>query len=172
MIRRVAFDEAGGFRTELIAGEEPELCLRLRISGWSVWFLDRDMALHDAAMTRFSQWWKRSLRGGYAYAEGAFLHGARPERHFVRESRRAWLWGVWLPLIILAASLVDWRFSALGLAYPAQVLRIALRGDVSSRANWLRSLFLVLARFPEGVGQIKFQLLRGLGRRAALIEYK
>jgi glycosyltransferase involved in cell wall biosynthesis len=172
MLRAQALAEVGGYRDDLIAGEEPELCVRLRSRGWRIWRLDAEMTMHDAALTRFGQWWKRSLRGGHAFAEGASLHGKPPERHCLRESRRAWLWGVWLPLIILAASLVDWRFAALGLAYPAQVLRIALRGDVSSRANWLRSLFLVLARFPEGVGQIKFQLLRGLGRRAALIEYK
>ena len=76
LIRTEAFLAAGGYRDDLIAGEEPELCLRLRRLGWSVWRLDEEMTLHDAAMTRFSQWWIRTRRAGHAFAEGAWLHGA------------------------------------------------------------------------------------------------
>ena len=172
MMRAAAFKDAGGFRPDLIAGEEPELCVRLRAAGWRVWSLDQEMASHDAAMTRFSQWWKRALRGGYAYAEGAYLHGAPPERHCVRESRRAWIWGVFLPLFILLSSFFHPLASALVLAYPLQVLRIAIRSELTSKANWWRSLFLVLGRFPEGLGQLRFLLNRLQGNRGALIEYK
>src|SRR5262245_32426939 len=35
MIRLDAFEEAGGFNPAVIAGEEPELCLRLRRNGWT-----------------------------------------------------------------------------------------------------------------------------------------
>jgi GT2 family glycosyltransferase len=70
-----AVAEAGGFNPALIAGEEPELCLRLRRAGWEIWQLDAEMALHDIAMTRFSQWWKRTRRAGHTYAEGAALYG-------------------------------------------------------------------------------------------------
>ena len=105
MMRVDALEAVGGFRDDLIAGEEPELCVRLRAAGWRIWRLDAEMALHDAAMTRFAQWWRRALRSGYAFAQGAYLHGAPPERHWVWESRRAWLWGVWLPLACLAVGL-------------------------------------------------------------------
>ena len=94
MMRAGALTAVSGFREDLIAGEEPELCVRLRAAGWRIWRLDADMALHDADMTRFSQWWTRAVRSGYASAQGAYLHGAGPERHQVWESRRAWLWGV------------------------------------------------------------------------------
>src|ERR1700678_63187 len=92
MMRQDAFEQANGFRPDLICGEEPELCVRLRQVGWRIWRLADDMTLHDAAMYRFSQWWKRMLRGGYAFAQGVALHGAPPERHWVAESRRAWVW--------------------------------------------------------------------------------
>ena len=104
MIRTTALENLSGFRDELIAGEEPELGVWLRAAGWRIWRLPLEMTLHDAAMTRFGQWWRRSVRAGYAFAQGAHLHGAPPERHWVRESRRAWLWGVWLPLACLMAS--------------------------------------------------------------------
>jgi glycosyltransferase involved in cell wall biosynthesis len=172
MMRAFAFKSVGCFRSDLIAGEEPELCIRLRAPGWRIWSLDQEMALHDAAMMRFSQWWKRAVRGGYAYAEGAYLHGAPPERHGVRESRRAWAWGVFLPLLIFIMSLSNPWAAALVFVYPLQVIRIALRSNLTSKANWWRSLFLVLARFPEGLGQVRFLVTRLRGRHSALIEYK
>ena len=147
--------------------------MRLRAKGWRIWRLDAEMALHDAAMTRFSQWWRRTMRGGYAFAQGAYLHGASPERHWVWESRRAWLWGIWLPLACLACGLLlgPWGWAA-WLIYPLQVLRQTVRnpGPLADRATL--AFFQVLARFPEAMGQIRFLRDRLLGRRARLIEYK
>src|SRR5512139_2136631 len=39
LMRVDAFEEVHGFRPDLIAGEEPELCVRLRASGWKIWRL-------------------------------------------------------------------------------------------------------------------------------------
>lgn len=173
LMRAEAFASVSGFRPDLIAGEEPELCVRLRAAGSKVWRLDEEMTLHDAAMMRFSQWWQRSLRAGYAFAEGAFLHGAAPEQHWRRESNRAWIWGLGLPLATVIASVVLGGFGLLLLlAYPLQVVRLARRGDRSARENWLRALFLVLGKFPEMCGQIKFLLNRVGAGKTALIEYK
>ena len=173
MVRAGAFEDAGGYRTDLIAGEEPELCVRLRAAGWRVWRLDAEMALHDAAITRFGQWWKRSLRAGYAFAGGAYLHGAPPERHCMRESRSAWVWGLGIPVVTisLATWLGTWGLVML-LIYPAQVVRLALRGTRSVRENWWRALFLVLGKFPEAMGQLNFLYNRLAGKTALLIEYK
>ena len=173
LMRADAFAAVCGFRADLIAGEEPELCVRLRAKGWKVWRLADEMTLHDAAMTRFGQWWRRTLRGGYAFAEGAFLHGATPERHWRRESRRAWFWGLLIPLLTLITSLlIGWSGLLLLLVYPLQVVRLARRGDGVSGNNWLLAFFLVLGKFPEMLGQIKFLLNRFGAGKSALIEYK
>lgn len=173
LMRADAFIQAAGYRADLIAGEEPELCVRLRAQGWKIWRLDAEMTLHDAAMTRFSQWWRRSLRGGYAFAEGAFLHGAAPERHWLRESRRAWVWGLGVPLAtLLACALFGWGGLSLLLVYPLQVVRLMRRGRGSLQQNGLQAGFLVLGKFPEMCGQVKFLLKRfGVGK-SVLIEYK
>jgi glycosyltransferase involved in cell wall biosynthesis len=164
MMRADAFAAARGYRSDLIAGEEPELCARLRAAGWRIWRLDAEMAAHDAAISRFGQWWLRTLRAGYAFAQGAALHGAPPERLGVRESRSAWFWGFGLPVLtILGACVVSPWVLVLLAAYPLQVLRLALRGE-----NWWRALFLVLGKFPELAGQIRFRL----ERHPRLIEYK
>lgn len=173
MMRSRAFSAVGGFRTDLIAGEEPELCIRLRSAGWKIWRLDAEMALHDAAMARFGQWWRRALRAGYAYAEGAALHGSSPERYAVRESRRIWLWGLGIPAGVVAASLLasPWALLFL-LVYPLQIVRLALSGERSPRQNWWRALFLVLGKFPETQGQLKYWWNRLGNRTATLIEHK
>lgn len=173
LMRADAFAEVSGFRPDLIAGEEPELCVRLRATGWKVWRLPEEMTLHDATMTRFGQWWKRTLRGGYAFAEGAYLHGAAPEQHWLRESRRAWFWGLGIPLATVLASLVlGGGGLLLLLVYPLQVVRLARRGSGPARENWLQAFFLVLGKFPEMLGQLKFLLNRFGARKSALIEYK
>ncbi len=173
MMRAVALKAVGGYREDVIAAEDNELCVRLRAKGWRIWRLDTEMALHDAAITRFRQWWQRALRCGYAFAQGAHLHGAPPERLFVWESRRAWLWGIWLPLACLAAGLTlgPWGWAA-WLIYPWQMIRQMVRnpGPMSHRATL--ALFQLLARFPESWGQVRFMCDRLLSRKARLIEYK
>lgn len=168
LMRTSALQAVNGYRDGLIAGEEPELCVRLRQKGWRIHRIDREMTLHDAAMTRFGQWWKRMMRSGHAFAEGAWLHGAPPERHWVRESRRALIWGAFLPLLI-ALSVVVIGPLALGLllVYPLQWARLAWR----SRSP-VSSLFMVLGKFAEAHGALKFHRSRWQGKAARLIEYK
>ncbi len=173
MMRMDAFMAVGGFRADLIAGEEPELCVRLRAVGGGIYRIDAEMALHDAAITQFGQWWNRSVRSGHAYAEGVYLHGFSPERHWVRESRSSWFWGLGIPVLIALAMMVWGVYGLLGaLVYPVQILRLALRDRKSSPAPWWRSMFLVLGKFPEVLGQLSFFFTRLQGKTSRLIEYK
>ena len=165
MVRRAAFEAAGGFRESLIAGEEPELCLRLRAAGWEVWRVDAEMALHDAAMTRFGQWWTRSRRGGFAAAEGMALHGRGPDRHGVAQTRRALIWGLALPAAALSGTLITpWALMLLA-AYPIQVIRLALRKG-GRHGDWEEAVFLTIGKIPEllGVLDCAVRNLRGAGR--------
>ncbi len=174
MLRTEAFQAAGGYRGGLIAGEDPELALRLRLAGGQVWRLDVDMTLHDAAMTRFSQWWRRSARAGYAYAMGAALHGSTPERHWVRESRRAWLWGLLIPLLWLGALVAQLYgvAAAIAMLYPLQWIRLALSAKGPIKQRSASATFLVLGKFAEASGQLKFSWHRLVGQTGRLIEYK
>lgn len=173
MMRVNALEAVGGYREDVLAGEERELCVRLRSVGWHIWRLDVEMTLHDAAMTRFGQWWRRSIRTGHGFAQGAYLHGASPERHWVWQSRRAWLWGVWFPFGCLVASLAYWPWGlAAWLIYPLQVLRLTTRNRGSLRDRARVAFFEVLGRFAEAWGQVRFLRDRLLGRQVRLIEYK
>lgn len=167
LMRVAPLRELGGYRDSLIAGEEPELCLRLRQNGWKIWRLDAEMTWHDAEITRLSQWWKRSQRAGHAFAEGVALHGAPPERHWVAESRRALIWGAVLPLFILLLALLisPWALLLLGI-YPLQVLRLSRQGGLAWAA------LTTFSKFPEGLGAVQYHLRRISGRKSEIIEYK
>lgn len=166
MMRLAAAQGLGGYREDLIAGEEPELCLRLRRAGWQVHRIDAEMTYHDAAMTRFAQWWTRSRRAGHAFAEGAALHGGPPDRHWVAETRRALIWGAVLPAIaVLGAVVTPWSLALLA-ALPAQVVRL------TRRMGFEAAFFTVLGKFPEAQGVLSFHLNRILGRKRGLLEYR
>ncbi len=167
LMRRRAIESAGGYRETLIAGEEPELCLRLRQSGWIIWRLDAEMTLHDAQIMRFAQWWKRTRRAGHAFAEGAHLHGHPPERHWVRETRRALVWGGLLPLAVLGLLLVAPPLAGfVALIYPLQFLRLARRDGPT------RACYSMVGKTAEALGVAEFHLNRLLRRNRGLIEYK
>jgi hypothetical protein len=56
--------------------------------------------------------------------------------------------------------------------YPAQVVRSALLGGRSNRENWWRALALVVSKFAEMLGQVKYLIDRCRGTQPRLIEYK
>lgn len=174
VMRAEAFTAVSGFNPGMIAGEEPELCVRLRGAGWKIRRIDQEMTLHDADVTRFSQWWTRARRTGHAYAEGAAMHGTLPERHWVRPARKAAIWGLALPVLSLAAAPCTQGLSlTLLLLYPVNVVRIAtrLRQEGEPRP-WTVATFLMLAKVPEALGWLRYQLGRLTGSRSKLIEYK
>jgi GT2 family glycosyltransferase len=173
LMRYPALVAVGGYREDLIAGEEPELCIRLRQRGGTIQRIDAEMTLHDAAISRLSQFWKRSKRAGHAFAEGAALHGMPPERHWVRETRRAVFWGAAVPAIaVLGAILIHPALIGLILLWPLQVLRLGWAWRSEGRVGQEAALMWVPAKLAEAQGVIGFWIGRLRGRRRGLIEYK
>jgi hypothetical protein len=173
MMRTDVFARLGGYRDDLMAGEEPELCIRMRTTGWRIWLLADEMTVHDAAMIRFGQWWRRAMRSGYGAVQGARLYGAPPRYHCVRALVSAGFWGLGLPLgtLLLATVWSPW-FLLLLAAYAAQVVRLARHSARRRWDSWFEALFLVLSRFPQLVGQVKCVLHLCLRRQGRLIDYK
>lgn len=175
LIRVKALQEVNGYN-DLICGEEPEMCIRMREKGWSIERIDADMTLHDAAMTRFSQWWKRSIRGGWAVAEGAVMHGSPPERYMIRENTSGWLWGMIIPVLSVSLIVVTsgWSLLLLG-GYIVLMWRIyryrRQNGDEFAQSR-LYAFFCVLSKFPQVIGQSQYWFKRWRGQPATLIEYK
>lgn len=172
LMRLRDFHAVRGYREDLIAGEEPELCQRLRRAGGQIWRIDAEMTLHDAAMTRVSQWWRRMKRAGHAFAEGAALHGRGPDRHWRRETARALVWGALLPVLVVLAGLIHPAFWLAGLIWPLQMLRLGFRWRHEGRAGTEAAVLTVLGKFPEALGALGYLRDRVLRRRRGLIEYK
>jgi len=176
MLARVsALREVGGFNEQAIAGEEPDLGVRLGLAGYSVIKIDRDMASHDAQMTRFSQWWTRAVRGGHALAHRYARHGRTRFEDGVRELRSDLFWGLALPLLIMV---LLWPTRGLSLllavAYPLQgwrMYRRYLRSGLSPGDASLATRFILLGKFAEVVGIMRYCVNRVRGR-FHIIEYK
>jgi GT2 family glycosyltransferase len=176
LIRVNAIQAVGGYNETLIAGEEPEMCVRLRKQGWKIQRIEAEMTLHDAAMTEFRQWWRRSVRGGWAMAAWSDLHGAPPLRYRVRENRKHWGWILELPLFALVfAGLTHGLSLVLFGAYGLLIWRVyryrLSQGDATNQA-WLYAWFCLLGKIPESVGRVKYWITRWRGEQATLIEYK
>jgi len=187
LFRSPVFHELGGFNPRMIAGEEPELCVRVRGAGYKVLRIDSEMTLHDAAITRFSQWWTRAVRGGHSYAEGMALHGSGASRHNVRRTLSALGYGLGLPAL-WCGTLV---FAALGIGFgplvsagvivgvPALYLRAAFgayrerrRSRDPRRFAALYAGFCMLGKVPETIGILTYWSNRLRGRYSGLMEYK
>ncbi|HEY9811866.1 MAG TPA: glycosyltransferase family A protein [Halomicronema sp.] len=175
MMRVKAVQEVGGFNESLIAGEEPELCVRLRQNKWKILRMDAEMTLHDAQMLKLSQWWKRNVRAGHAFAEGAAMHGGEPERHWVKESRSNWLWGLLVPTVAILMAFVTHGWSLLlFLTYPLLSFRIYryMRHTLPQKPAAIYAFFCVLGKLPQVQGQLQFYLNRLFNKRSTLVEYK
>jgi GT2 family glycosyltransferase len=172
LVRVEAFEKVGGFRSRLIAGEEPELCVRLRELGWTIWRLDEEMTWHDAAITRFLQWWTRAVRSGFAFAEVSWLHRNSPSGIWRRETSRAIFWGGVLPATI-CIGILFYPATVVGLfVYFLQICRIAFSRGPTSSQSWIYALFMTLSKFAEFQGVMKFYERRWSRQTAKLIEYK
>jgi GT2 family glycosyltransferase len=176
MIRQRAFQDVGGFDALVLAAEDDDLCLRLRRKGWTIVRISADMALHDAAMTRVGQWWRRAMRGGYAYAQGAKMHGGSRDRHFLREIRRTWLWGFFVPALAVVAAWPSRGASLLLLVcYPLQFVRIYRKmharglGGVPGAAY---AASCVISKFAEVAGAWKFKVKELRGAPMQLMEHR
>lgn len=172
LMRWEALMAVDGYNPDLIAGEEPEMCLRMRRLGWKIWRLDAEMTLHDAAILRFGQFWKRARRGGYAYAQGVAMYGRAPEHHSVAGVRRILIWGAVIPVLIVFGLIAIGPLALALLAlYPLQVVRIARRKG-GTQGAWEQASLLTVGKFAELQGIGDYLWRRWQARDAELIEYK
>ena len=177
MMRVSAVREVGGFNEKMICGEEPDLCIRLRQKGWIIWRVDRDMAFHDIDMHRFGQWWKRSVRGGWAVAEGKAMYGNTVERYMNRESFSGWIWGAIIPLVTISLAGLSHGMTILLLLAGYLLLAIKIYrhrqqlGEPVQHAA-VYAFFCVVSKLPQVIGQAKYWINRWQAKPATLIEYK
>lgn len=183
LFRWSALEPSGGYSDDLVAGEEPDLCLRLRQQGWAIERMDREMTLHDAAILRFASWWKRAKRSGFAYAAHCQRHGAQAIPDWQRQVRSIVIWGGLLPALALAGLVLAALGWPAGLAVTVGVvgllvlqwLRLSLRKWRSGAAPgfaWRYAGLIVLGKIAEFGGAMTCWLNHLRRRQNTLIEYK
>jgi cellulose synthase/poly-beta-1,6-N-acetylglucosamine synthase-like glycosyltransferase len=185
MIDAAKFEAIDGFDSGIPAGEEPELCQRLRSRGWRVVRLPDEMGWHDAGMTRFAQWWRRQIRGGYSGLDVHRRFGIDGHSPFGRQIRSTRLWTVaWPALVILAAS-GGWvaggfwvaALLSLGivLLLPLQIFRVAYRTskrDYPICTALAHGVFTMLAKWAQLWGHCRYLCDRRMSNTIQLIDYK
>ena len=161
LVRVAAFDAVGGFNPDLIAGEEPDFCSRLRANGWQIWRLDAPMTRHDAAIHRLSQWMKRADRSGFGYSQVWSQSRGRDERMYAREIKSALAWGLIIPLAFIVAA-ITLRMPLLLLGIPGafllQVARIAAKQGIGSAHAWKYAALVMTAKLGEAKGILRYFL--------------
>lgn len=181
MVRVDALKAVGGYDPHMIAGEDPDMSIRLRKAGWRLYRLDHAMTVHDAAILRFGQWWRRTERAGHAFGELADRHPGLRHPDWRRQCRSIVLWGGVFPAMVAALVLLALVFGPIWLVpaalvamiWPAQMVRIAnkRRATLPPRQALLTGVFLVIGKVSEFIGLLRFQIGRITGRRSDLIEY-
>ena len=184
MYRVSALEAVGGFDPSVAAGEERELCGRLRAKGFRVMRLNAPMATHDAAMKSFSHWWRREIRAGYGGLDVAtrFENG---NGNFSRQIRSARIWGIGFPLAFAVVTttlgaVYGWRIAVpaaciILCAWFLQVLRIAIKTIRRGRTlkfSLVYAFLLMLAKWAQLIGQFRYLTDRRSGQKPRLIEHK
>lgn len=169
MFRTVAFAQVLGYDPAIIAGEEPELCHRVRGIGWRIWRIDRPMTIHDAAMLRSRQWWLRTVRSGFGYAQvwRKTRSGVAPPL-YGRQLVSALIWTFGIILLSLSAAVLvgPVGFIAGPLVWLLQFARLAKRN------GWRKGGHLLVGKFAEALGIMRYATARLLRRRQGAIFYK
>jgi len=182
MFRVAALGAVHGYDPSLIAGEEPDMCLRMGRLGWRFACIDAPMSRHDANILRFGQWWRRARRAGFAAASHVARHGRKSLPGDVAQVRRMLFWAALLPALIVAAilcSLIDARFALLAVpvlaVYALQLCRLARMERPrwpDKRAAWRAGGFRLLHQFAALTGLASYWFDRLRGHDRGIIEYR
>jgi GT2 family glycosyltransferase len=167
MVRASALSATTGYNEDLIAGEDPEFSIRVKkATGQRIVRIDEPMALHDVDMTKVSQWWKRNIRAGHAFAQVSRMHGEAPLRFWKKETRSNWIWGAALP--VAAPVLVPPAYVALFW----RIYRDARRRGLPAGPARTYAFFTTVGKVPQALGQLKYWWNALRGEKSTLIEYK
>ncbi|MEY4762719.1 MAG: hypothetical protein RLZZ200_2575 [Pseudomonadota bacterium] len=183
LMRREVLEAVGGFDDTLIAGEEPEMCRRIRAAGWRIQHIDAPMTGHDLAVRSFKAWWRRAFRAGHAYAEVSARFRDSADNLWQSEVRRNLIHGsglVAVGLLVLSTPFMP-AAVALGILLGVVLATLAVLARTAARCawksddrvtTWLYAIHSHLQQVPILVGQLSQRLDALSGRRRRLIEYK
>ncbi|MFT6269929.1 MAG: glycosyltransferase involved in cell wall biosynthesis [Alphaproteobacteria bacterium] len=171
LMRVKALQDVDGYTNYFVAGEEPEMCYRMRQRNWQIFRLDAEMTLHDANITHFKQWWKRANRAGFAFALSAKEHGKGNEKFGVRQASSSLAWsGLLIGVLLLSLFSPAMLFAVL--IFPFQIIRLFLRQQYKSFYGFKSCFFLMISKLPEALGVMELIVKTIKKQDYTIIEYK
>lgn len=135
LIKRSILEETEGYDEHLVAGEEPELSVRIRNRGWKILGVNAPMCRHDMNMTRVGQYVSRGIRSGYGYAEAG--------------------------LKMLKFREASWAFKAVKIALKATMVLFLISAAIISKFHiyWIMALITIFFPFVKvGFFKRKFDI--------------
>lgn len=183
LIRVAALLQVDGYNDLLIAGEEPDMCLRLRRHSWKIRRIMPEMTMHDAAIHSFGSWWKRAKRAGHAYAEHVYIHRGNADPDWVRALASIVVWGMLLPAgFVLGMGLglflnPYWAILALGVGsvFTLQFFRLSRQGKakgLTPKTARTDATLLLVGKLAQSTGTNLFLMKKLSKSRSAIMEYK
>jgi glycosyltransferase involved in cell wall biosynthesis len=175
LMRRAVLAQVNGFDETLIAGEEPEMCRRIRALGWIIRHVDLPMTGHDLAMTKWSQYWRRATRAGYAYAEVSERFRGSGMPFWEEDARRNRNRAIVLIALCVVGLTGAWQALIVCAFFSLLVVRTAAKARWKSPSSVTRLLYGLHSHFqqiPIFIGQLQFGRDKRAGRLRGLIEYK
>lgn len=175
MIRRDAYEQAGGFNAVLLTREERDLCTRVRQCEYRIVRINAPMAEHDAALLTFGDWWRRAVWGGYGNALEIDEKRGRLTIDDWQRVRRYLTWPAALPMLAVAGGIATvWSvwFAVLPAVCAAMYLLLFARiagwrlrcGDTVKQAGGYAALSIV-RKFATGYGFVRYFVMGGNGSR-------
>lgn len=180
LVRRQALAGVQGFDPSLKAGEEPELCARLRNAGWTIEHIDAPMTSHDLAITTWRAYWLRAWRSGIAYAEvarRAQLQGDVLWQHEAARDMRHGMLYTASPLLLAFAWWIH-PLAALAMVLAAAILvartasRCAWKAPGQTLLCWQYAVHSHVQKIPAFFGQLKWHQSQRQQRDIGLVDYK
>jgi acetyltransferase-like isoleucine patch superfamily enzyme len=180
LVRRDALAQVDGFDPNLKAGEEPEMCSRLRATGWVIEHIDEPMTGHDLAIRTWKAYWLRAKRSGMAYAEIAHKMQKKGDLMWQNEAKRDLVHGS----IYLASPLILAALYALSPLIPliaavlffTLLIRTALRSAWKAPTNHMLcmqyAVHVHLQKIPSLFGQLAWRLNHRRGGATQWVDYK
>jgi hypothetical protein len=138
------------------------------------------MTGHDLQITRLSQYWRRAIRAGHAYAEVSERFRGSNDPSWELDRRRNIMRGSFWILSFITVIFASTRFGLVPVAlWFVFLMLLSLRSAWKARwktGNWVTLLLFGfhshLQQFPICVGQLEYELGKRRGKAKTLIEYK
>lgn len=173
LMRRTALEQVEGFDERLGAGEDVELCGRLRALGYRIEHIDQPMTLYDLDVSGWVGYWRHAVLTGYRLAETADRFRDRMPAGWLVAARRNRLHGAGLVLaagLALGSSLwvADLRpmlvLLALSLALVLRSAGQAVWKEPDPLTRFVYGIHVHLSQIPMLIGQLGYYRERIGGR--------